>query len=211
MTTRIPRIGLGYGLLALLATGVALYAAHYFVTGASTAPPGIDDSFRARPMAFYAHIGGGALALAIGVWQFLPRTRRSRWHRYAGRAYATGCLVGGIGGLAIAPYAQGGPVAQTGFFLLGALWIGTTLRAWQLVRAGRIAQHRVWIYRSFGLTCAAIALRLILPAGMVLGVPFDPLYAFTAWACWLSSLAIAEGTRRLIDARKAAPGGIASA
>lgn len=201
MTTRPTGFKSAYALLVFLATGIALYATHYYFTGGSTAPPELRGNIEDRPLAFYAHIGGGALALGLGVWQFLPRTRRSAWHRYAGRLYVGACLVGGIGSLALAPNAYGGPVAQSGFFLLGLLWIGTTLRAWQLIRAGQVAQHRIWIYRSFGLTCAAITLRLILLAGAMLGLPTEPVYVFTAWACWLSSLAIAEVTRRYSDAR----------
>ncbi|MHA3916200.1 DUF2306 domain-containing protein [Halovulum sp. GXIMD14793] len=145
------------------------------------------------------HVAGGSVALAIGVWQFLPRTRRSNWHRLAGRIYVFACLLGGIGGLAIAPYSEAGPVAQAGFGLLAVLWLAVTLIAWRKAVMRDFAAHRIWIWRSYGLTCAAITLCLILPLGMVLGVLFSVLYPFTSWACWISSLCIAEVIRRRLD------------
>ena len=188
-----------YGLLAVLAVGVSLYSLHYFIFGATYAPPGISINFLNRPTAFLLHVGGGLVALGTGVWQFLPRTRKSRWHRYSGRIYVLACLIGGIGGLAIAPYSTAGPIAQSGFTVLAVVWILTTLKAYGTAQRRDFTAHRIWMWRSFGLTAAAITLRLYLPVGQILGFDFLPLYQFTAWACWLTSLAIAEGTRRWID------------
>lgn len=193
-----------FGILAFLAVGVSLFSLHYFVTGARLAPPGIAENFTANTFAFLLHVGGGVIALGLGVWQFLPRTRRSSWHRLAGRVYVVACLLGGLGGFAIALGSTAGPVAQSGFAILAVLWIGATLKAYLTARARDFATHRIWMWRSFGLTCAAITLRLILPIGGIAGVPFEILYPITAWACWISSLGIAETLRWMRDRPRAA-------
>ncbi len=193
-----------FAILVLLAVGVSLLSLHYFIVGAKFAPPSIAHHFVANTFPFLLHVGGGIVALGLGVWQFLPRTRRSSWHRLAGRTYVVACILGGIGGLIIALGAITGPVAQSGFAVLAVLWIATTIKAYLTARARDFAAHRIWMWRSFGLTCAAITLRLILPIGGIAGVPFDILYPFTAWACWISSLTIAEVLRRMIDRPRAA-------
>lgn len=191
-----------YGFIAFLAIGVSVASLHYFLFGARFAPPGIAENFTARPALFLLHVGGGVVALAIGIWQFMPRTRRSSWHRLAGRAYVIACILGGIGGFFLALGSTAGFVAQTGFGLLAVLWIAATWKAYSAIRARDIAAHRIWMWRSYGLTAAAITLRIILPVGSIAGVPFELLYPFTAWACWISSLAIAEATRMILDARQ---------
>lgn len=190
-----------FGLLSFLALGISLYSLSYIIFGARYAPPGIAANFNAKPFFFLLHVGGGIIALSLGIWQFLARTRKSRWHRYAGRTYVIACISGGIGGLAIAVSSSAGPIAQGGFSVLAVLWIATTVKAYTTARNKDFKAHRIWMWRSFGLTCAAITLRLYLPIGGMLGVDFLVLYQFTSWACWITSLTIAELTRRFLDRR----------
>jgi uncharacterized membrane protein len=185
--------------------GVSLFSLHYLAFGSRFAPPGIGESFDARPIIFLSHIVGGIVAMATGIWQFLPRTRKSSWHRTAGKAYVIACIVGGIGGIGVAPYATGGIVSATGFATLGVLWILATLKGYAAIQKRDIPRHRIWMWRSYGLTCAAITLRIIVPVGTAAGVPFEVLYPPTAWACWITSLGAAELLRRWIDRPKATP------
>lgn len=199
--TRISSIP--FGLLAFLSVGVSVVSLHYFYPSLGLIPPAIFLNFVARPIPFLLHVSGGAVALTIGVWQFLPRTRKSNWHRYAGRIYVLACLIGGIAGMAVAPFSEAGPIAQSGFTVLSALWIYTTLKAYGTAQQRDFVAHRIWMWRSFGLTSAAITLRLYLGIGSILGIEFLPLYQFTAWGSWITNLFIAEGLRRWKDRRPA--------
>lgn len=46
--------------------------------------------------------------------------------------------------------------------------------------------------RAYALTASAITLRLILPAGLALGLSFRQAYILAAWGCWIVNLALAE-------------------
>src|SRR5690606_34610916 len=121
-----------------------------------------------------AHVVASPVALAIGAVQFLPRLRAARpgLHRWLGRAYGVAILVGGLGGLAMAPTASGGPVATWGFGLLAVLWIGTTAQAVRLAMARRFVEHRRWMARSYALTFGAVTLRLYLPFFLIGGMDY---------------------------------------
>lgn len=185
------------GVLVLLSFGVALYA----VLGYSLVPlgglvhPDMRPGFVAHPAAVYLHVFAAALALLLGPAQFWNRLRRERpaLHRWLGRVYlGGGVLVGGLSGLYIAQFAFGGPVARLGFAALALCWLYTGSRAYLAIRAGQVATHRRWMIRNFALSCAAIMLRLYIPASVLLGVEFVVAYAVIAWLCWVPNLLVAE-------------------
>ena len=184
-------VRLSWGALMLLATGVALYAFGLLVSPGSGAPF-IRES--PVPWAFQLHFLGGGLALLLGPWQFVtgPRVRRRAWHRATGYAYAVSVLVGIGGGAVLAPYAQTGLVAITGFGALALCTLVSTARAVQLARQHEIDRHRDWMTRSFALILAAVTLRLQLPLSLMNGLAFEVVYPIIAWACWVPNLLIAE-------------------
>jgi len=85
-----------------------------------------------------------------------------------------------------------GPIAGTGFSLLGIAWIAATIFAVREILAQRVSSHRRWMIRSFALTLSAVTLRLYLPASFQLGL--DPIlsYRVISWACWLPNMVLAE-------------------
>jgi hypothetical protein len=143
---------------------------------------------------FYAHVGGGAIALLAGALQWLQtsRTRRSRWHRFIGRTYVSAIAIGGVAGLWIAGNAFGGPVARSGFSTLAVAWLASTAVAFSRARSRDWTTHRVWMIRSFALTFAAVTLRLWLPMLRVAGLSFEVAYPQVAWLCWVPNLLVAE-------------------
>ena len=65
----------------------------------------------AHTMGILLHIVGAMLATIIAPFQFLPKSRRGRYlnvHRWLGRTYLVGILVGGLSGLYMATMAYGG-------------------------------------------------------------------------------------------------------
>lgn len=146
------------------------------------------------PVAFFVHVGGALVALALGPWQLNTRLRNRglNRHRWIGRAYVVSVLVGGIGGLVLAPRSQAGLVTHIGFGLLGVLWLLATLQAYLSIRARDQVRHRMWMIRSYSLTLAAVMLRIYLPLSEIAGIPFDAAYQAIAWACWVPNLIVAE-------------------
>jgi uncharacterized membrane protein YozB (DUF420 family) len=84
-------------------------------------------------------------------------------------------------------------VTTFGFGTLAVLWIGTTAMGWRMARAGRFADHRRWMIRSFAVTFAFVTFRLELQIGVVLlGLPFEVSYQGAAVLCWITNLLVAE-------------------
>lgn len=183
----------GWAVMTLLALAVASYAVALLVEP-GLRHPGVLTLFSERPIATIAHFAGSALALAIGAFQLNARLR-ARFigvHRWAGRLYVLGVMVGGFAGLFLALHSSAGIVAQMGFGLLAVCWVGCTFAAYRHIRAGNLSAHRRWMIRSFALTWAAVTLRIYLPAAQTAGVPFAVAYSAISWLCWVPNLLFAE-------------------
>jgi uncharacterized membrane protein len=184
----------GWWLMVAGATAVGLASARYVAGGATMAPPPLKPNFLDHPAGFYVHIGAASVALLIGPYQFLARPRRSgaRFHRAMGFIYATAVAIGGAAAFTIAPTSNGGPIAAAGFLTLAALWWLTTGAAVAAILRGDRASHGRWMYRSYALTLAGVALRLYLPVAIFGPFGFTAAYAAIAWLCWVPNLMIAE-------------------
>lgn len=200
--SRIARF-FGWLIFMVLSTGVAGYA-FYFFSGVQLGwidenTTGALSQLRDKPLWFYAHVGGGGLALLLAPWQFASPVR-NRWplvHRIMGRFYVLAILIGGIAGLSMAISSDAGPVAQFGFGFLAVFWLTTTaLALWNGYRRN-IPAHRRWMIRSTALTLAAVTLRLYLGATVgylipTFGFTFISAYVVISWACWVPNLIVAE-------------------
>ncbi len=190
----------GFWLLAGLSVAVALYS-YRFAAAPWGIFPAVDeviqDVFRRMPLAMTAHALFGATALLVGPFQFVAglRQRRPLLHRWLGRVYAAACIIAGVGALASAPHASGGPVAGAGFALLGVSWIAATGGAWVAALNRNFMLHRRLMLYSFAMTFAAVTLRLQIPFGIAVldfkdYASLSPWLAYTAWlpnvaAVWL--------------------------
>ena len=189
----IGRMRRGSGwLAALLSIGLALFSYRYLL-GIGPAAPDILRNLFARPW-LYVHIAGAATALLLGPMQFFPVVRR-RWpaaHRWIGRTYVIGCLVGGAGGLVVAFGSTAGPIATAGFGSLAAVWIIANIQGWQLAVARDFPRHRAWMIRSFAMTFGAVTLRLYLPLFPLMGIAFIDGYRAVSFLSWIPNLIVAE-------------------
>jgi uncharacterized membrane protein len=179
--------------MTALALIIALYALGVLFIPAMR-PPFLQDRALIMPLAVYLHLGGSSLALALGAFQLNSRLRAKHIavHRWMGRGYVTGVLLGGAGALALATRSQFGLVTHTGFGLLALLWLGATAMAYRYIRAGHQTLHRRWMIRSYALTFAAVTLRIYLPLSQIAGIEFEPAYQTIAWLCWVPNLIAAE-------------------
>jgi len=178
--------------MALLAALIAVYA-----IGVILVPGARADFVRVLvatvPLAVFGHLAASAVALAIGPIQFSTRIRLRHVavHRWCGRLYLVGVLVGGAGGFRLAFLSQGGTVAHVGFAVLALLWVSTVIRAYLYILEGDIAAHRRWMVRNYSLTFAAVTLRIYLPLSLAAGIPFEVAYPPIAWLCWIPNLIVA--------------------
>jgi uncharacterized membrane protein len=179
-------------LLALFAFVNALEALRYLLPHVPFPSP--LDNFSQRRIALSLHALGGAIALLAGPLQFVPRFRESNWnrHRLLGWIYCGAVLLGWCASVWIAPHAQTGWVAASGFLTLGAAWIVTTGLAVRFILRGDAITHRRWMIRSYALTAAAITLRMYLPVSTVFHWPFSTAYPAIAWLCWIPNALAAE-------------------
>lgn len=183
-------------LLWVLSLGVAGYAfvAYLSLPTGTLVHPDIRPALQARPAVVLAHVLAAALALALGPLQLTERLRRRApsVHRWIGRAYCAGVLVGAIAGLELAFHAHGGAGARAGFGSLALAWLYTALRAYRSIRAGDVLSHRRWMIRNFALTFAAVTLRLYVPAALGFGIGLAAAYPVIAWLCWVPNLLVAQ-------------------
>ena len=192
---------IGWMLLAVLCIGIAGYSARYLVH-----PPQTQEQALGNPLGvpwLSIHVAGAITALVLGLLQFLPALRRGKGppHRWIGRVYVAGCLVGGMAGLILAPGSSAGPIASAGFGSLAVAWLAVTILGWRAAMQGRFTAHRNWMIRSWALTLAAVTLRLYLPLVMILDLPFLPWYRAISFLAWVPNLLAAELWLRRSGAR----------
>lgn len=183
--------------LAFAAVGVAAWSLRYALPHVPAPSP--LANFVVRRTTLCMHAVAASLALLAGPWQFWS-SRRGALHRWLGRGYAAMVLVGGITAVILALPAQTGVIASGGFFVLGILWLVTTAIGVQTILQRDVPGHRRWMIRSYGLTTAAITLRIYLPAAIALKLPMAAAYPAIAWLCWVPNALVAEAI-----ARRAAP------
>lgn len=179
--------------MTFMALGVAVYAT------AMVAFPHLRNPFDTQlfgklPLPVFLHLTGGAIAIATGAFQVNKslRNRFLNWHRWTGRVYVIAVCVGGSAAFVMALQSTGGLPSHFGFGMLAVLWVGSTLMAYFHIRAGRVAQHRQWMLRSYALTLAAVTLRIYLPLSQGYGIPFEPAYITISWLCWVPNLLVVE-------------------
>jgi uncharacterized membrane protein len=181
--------------MTILSIAVGGYALFLTLSGFAFVPSNVKANAFPSALGIDIHIAASAFALLMGPWQFRRslRTQHPRVHRWMGRTYVMACVIGGIAGASIALFSQAGPVAGTGFLVLGVLWVVTTSCGWRAARDRRYVEHQRWMIRSFALTFAAVTLRIYLPLGIMLnqGDFFTP-YRAIAWLCWVPNLIVAE-------------------
>ena len=184
----------GWWVMTVFAIAIAAYGVVLLVFAPNAGPPWLSERFRAMPVATWAHILGGAVALAIGPFQLNSRLRSRDLgrHRWMGRVYLVAIGIGGTGGLMLATISGGGLTAHVGFGLLAVLWMATAGAAYVEIRRGHETAHRQWMIRCYALALAAVTLRIWMPLGAASGIPFEEAYPVVAWLCWVPNLLVAE-------------------
>ncbi|MGH6985350.1 MAG: DUF2306 domain-containing protein [Caulobacteraceae bacterium] len=195
MSAKTKRVRAGlWELVAVSSVGGALFSYRYLAPHPPLVGHDIAANLFKRPwLAIHASLA--VTALLVGPFQFVSRlrARSPRTHRILGRVYVGSCLGAAPAALVLAAGTDAGPIAQAAFSTLAVIWFVFTLKAVRLAMAGRIAEHRRWMVRSFALTFAAVTLRLLLPfPPLLLHASFLDGYRAISWISWTSNLLIAE-------------------
>lgn len=146
--------------------------------------------------AFFTHVFSSIFLLMAGFTQFSSpfKKRYSVLHPFVGKMYVFMLLfVSGPAGLIMGVYANGGWTSQVAFVTLSILWLWTTAKAWQAIRARNFIAHGEWMIRSYALTLSALTLRAwkFLIVIVLHPRPMD-VYMIVAWLGWIPNLMIAE-------------------
>lgn len=186
---------IGWVVMTFLALFLFLIASRYLTLNPEVYFPEQKLVYMAHTLMIVLHVAGAMLAIVIGPFQFIEKMRSGRLlkvHRWLGRVYLIGVLVGGLAGLYMAQLAYGGFVARLGFTALAVLWLFSAFMAYKHIRNKNIEHHREWMTRTYALTFAGVMLRLWLPILSGIGLDFLTSYIIVAWLCWVPNLVVAQ-------------------
>lgn len=188
------KINVGWISMFLLALLLFVVASRYLTMDPDVYFPEQREVYAANPVFLLMHIVGSMLAILIGPFQFLPRIRTGRLlnlHRWLGRVYLLGVLIGGVGGLYMAQLAYGGIVTRLGFTSLAVFWLVSGFMAYKSIRNKEIETHRKWMTVNYSLTFAGVTLRLWQVIFGISGLDFLTGYLIVSWLCWVPNLLFA--------------------
>jgi uncharacterized membrane protein len=210
---RTPRLVAAIAVVAAVAIPVLLFPYLTLDAGRSRIPvTGLHYA------TLVVHVLTAATALLLGVLQLVPRLRARRaLHRRLGRAFlVVGVVAFGLTGIPLAVTTPNGDVTRYGILLPAIGWLVCAGLGWSAIRAGRLADHRAWMIRTYALTFFAMTARMVVPVLIAVQMPFQAdrspgavreLVAGTIpygqWLGWIIDLAVAEYVIRRL--RRTAP------
>jgi uncharacterized membrane protein len=130
------------------------------LAGATDVRPA-DPRFTGFPAPLVVHIGGAAVYVLVGAFQFLPRFRRRHlgWHRRAGRLLAVAGLAVAGSALWLTLFYPPQPGTGDLLFLLrlvfGSAMAASLVLGFAAIRRRDIAAHRAWMIRAYAIGLAA--------------------------------------------------------
>jgi hypothetical protein len=158
------------------------------------APVPPHDSFPPYYELLITHIVFGTISMltvCLQVWPWL-RQRHPVVHRVAGRIYVVACVIAGVCGLIIMPFAP--VVGQVGVTMATTLWVIFTLVGFWAARTRRYALHRRFMLYSFALVMNNVW--ALAGAKVIFGLQlnFDYTYFFEAarWVGWVVNLMLVQ-------------------
>lgn len=141
------------------------------------------------PVVFRLHMAASAMALLLLPIAIATR-RRPSLHRPMGRAVGIFVIVGGLTALPVAVLSSSGEIARAGFFVQGLVWLGLAWAGYNAIKARNRQAHARLMLMMGAVTTGAVWFRLLTGTAILLRLPFEPMYAFAAWAGWLAPLTL---------------------
>jgi uncharacterized membrane protein len=186
---RVAAIAIALAYLAYLAADFYVGALIHFALDYS------EENFgRFWPNRFWllSHIAGGSLALLVGPFQLWSglRHRALSVHRWTGRLYVAGVLLGGTSAFYLVRHASP-PGFAVALFALAVAWWTTVAAGVAAVKRHRLDVHKRWMIRSYVVTFSFVTFRWWLDAPVWSALGASRL-AVVLWASWVVPLAVVE-------------------
>ena len=99
-------------------------------------------------------------------------------------------MIGGLTALPVALISHSTAWARAGFFVQGLVWLYFLGAGYLAIRAGHARQHANFMIAMLAVTTGAVWFRLATGAAIAMNLPFEPVYAISAWLGWIAPLAI---------------------
>ncbi|MBQ1009648.1 DUF2306 domain-containing protein [Micromonospora sp. M51] len=190
---RLPAALILLGLIPMLAGAGRLTE---LGTGPQVTPE--NARFVADPLPVVLHIVGAVVYTVLGAFQFVPRLRRHRWHRRAGRVLVPCGLTVAFSGMWMAVGydlpAHDNDVLAGMRLVFGSVMAGAILLGLAAVLRRDIDRHRRWMVRGYAIGLGA-GTQAFTHAPYLIAVGEQPdgnLRAGLVVAGWLINLAVAE-------------------
>jgi uncharacterized membrane protein len=166
--------------------------------------------FFASPVPVVVHICAVSVYAILGAFQFVPRLRRGRWHRTAGRLLVPCGLAGAVTGLWMTLfYARPHDVGDllSGFRLVfGSAWLLCLVLGFAAIRRRDFRRHRAWMIRGYAVGMGAVTQGLTQAPWIAAFGLLDQLSkAMLMLAGWLINIVVAEWAIRRRPARRVSP------
>jgi len=154
------------------------------------------------------HMTGGMVALLIGPSQFWTgfRMRYARLHRWMGRIFLGGVLLGSIGAYRMAIGTSYGWSFGFALLALATAWFTSAAMALYAILKGQVPVHKEWMVRTYVVTFAFVLDRVLADTypGPVLQ-PQGDVAVWALWTSWVIPLMFTEIILQLRRMRRALP------
>jgi hypothetical protein len=154
---------------------------------------------RRLPVVFRIHMLASAIVLLL-IPVALAMRSRPRVHRRIGWALGAFVVLGGLTSLPVAIFSFSSPAARAGFFVQGLVWLGLLWAAIRAIRRGERARHAHLMIAMAAVTTGAVWFRVLTGSAILFQLPFEPVYAASAWIAWLGPLILVVRNAERIDA-----------
>jgi hypothetical protein len=141
------------------------------------------------PVVFRIHMAASAAALLL-IPVVIACRHSSERHRMLGRVLGGFVVVGGLTAFPVAIFSHSSEIARAGFFAQAVVWLVLFALGFAAIRARQRDRHRVLMLAMVAVTTGAVWFRLMIGTAIALGLPFDAIYAASAWMAWIIPLAL---------------------
>jgi len=140
------------------------------------------------------HLTGGSLALVLGPFQFIGWMRRRyvKVHRWVGRLYLIGVLIGSISAFYMALWVTEEKAFGVALFYLMVAWLITSGMGYLTALRRQFAAHREWMIRSYVVTFGFVVFRLLQDLNVYGSFGIEAQLVMLVWLAWAGPLLLTE-------------------
>jgi uncharacterized membrane protein YozB (DUF420 family) len=186
--------------IGLAVAFVGKYVFHYYLNYSEAGFTAASPKYWIFRWWLLLHISGGTLALLCGPWQFWTgfRARYLNVHRWMGRLFLLGVVMGSIGAFRMSVDSAFGWAFGVSLFVLATAWLTSAAMAYYAIRRRRVDVHKDWMLRAYIITFGFVMFRILDEYSPLAHLqPATDRIVIVAWLCWTVPLLISEVTMQL--------------